>query len=991
MAQKLAGEKTWKNKYDFSLKLFKTAADIEYLNGNFEASEKIIQTLLQNAKTPAEKAEIYFMLMQNQNNTTRYYEAIDSARQGLKLLDFTFPEKDDCPALIQGEMGKIIGYFTEHGVDSVFKKPDMTDERMLSIISILDNLSPPTYVTGETNMWILHVLYKINITIEFGLTPQGGYAFSELGIILFLLGIYPFAYPVAQMCRRITEKFKKESPRHLCRAGHLYTNYNLPWVKHIKETATLNPQYYQISVDCGELVYAGYTNFYPYYTDFFMGKESLDTLLKRIPDGLEYNKKINHDLAWDSLRALQLTMSNLAGRTTDGNNFDIENLSEAELLTYCNEKKEFFGLTMFYLFKAHSLYLQNEFKASMECQKVVLTLVGVLAGSAITSSLFNMIHSLTLLELINDEPEKAEENWKIIEANQAQIKLWSDNNASNFEHKYLLIAAEIDRVKGNTLTAVENYNRAIASAEENEFERELALCHEKAGEFWLSQKNAMYAQPHLEKARYIYEQLGYKRLVEKLDKKYSYIFSTGVKRGGTQSLTTTGTYTTSISAFDVQSVMKASRALSEEIVLDNLLEVMMSIVIENAGAQTGCFALQKDNEWYIQAKGTVDMKTETSFEPIPVLGSGLLAESILNYVITTKENVVLSDATADKKFSNDAYIVSHKPKSVLCAPIINQGKLSGILYLENNLTNGAFTPECMQFLNMLSGQIAVSLENSIMYDNLEQRVEERTAELNNSLQELKITQQQLIQQEKLASLGQLTAGIAHEIKNPLNFVCNFSDTAVEMLDELAGTNEEAERQSLINMLKESMTKISHHGHRADSIVKSMLDHSRAVSSEKEEINVNDLTEEFFNLAYHGARANISDFNCELVKKFDKKVPLMKLIPQEFSRVLLNLFNNAFYAVNERNKNAGDDYNPMVSVSTKVEKSNVIIRVTDNGNGIPAKVKEKIFEPFFTTKPTGLGTGLGLSLSYDIVKAHGGTITVESKEGEGTEFTITIPV
>ncbi|MEO6845023.1 MAG: ATP-binding protein, partial [Ginsengibacter sp.] len=275
---------------------------------------------------------------------------------------------------------------------------------------------------------------------------------------------------------------------------------------------------------------------------------------------------------------------------------------------------------------------------------------------------------------------------------------------------------------------------------------------------------------------------------------------------------------------------------------------------------------------------------------------------------------------------------------------------------------------------------------------LEKTVEERTSELRQSLEELKCTQKQLIQSEKMASLGELTAGIAHEIQNPLNFVNNFSDVNAELITEMKeeidkGNFEEV--KLIANDIEENEQKINHHGKRADAVVKGMLQHSRKSSGQKEPTDINTLADEYLRLSYHGLRANDKTFNATMKTDFDESIGKINIIGQDIGRVLLNLYNNAFYAVNEHAStgSAGQPYEPTVSVSTKKLENHVIITVSDNGNGIPQKIVDKIFQPFFTTKPTGQGTGLGLSLSYDIVKAHGGEIKVKTIEGKGTEFTI----
>lgn len=267
-------------------------------------------------------------------------------------------------------------------------------------------------------------------------------------------------------------------------------------------------------------------------------------------------------------------------------------------------------------------------------------------------------------------------------------------------------------------------------------------------------------------------------------------------------------------------------------------------------------------------------------------------------------------------------------------------------------------------------------------------LQQQKTKTDEALNELKSTQAQLIQSEKMASLGELTAGIAHEIQNPLNFVNNFSEVSVELVDELRNEAREGNKEEVMAIadnIAGNLQKVVTHGKRADGIVKSMMEHSRSSKGEMQPTDINALVDEYLRLAYHGMRGKDKSFNAALETHFDETIGKIKVVPQDIGRVLLNLYNNAFYAVAEKKKQSIDKYSPTVSVSTKKDNDTVNITVRDNGIGIPEKVKDKIFQPFFTTKPTGQGTGLGLSLSYDIVKAHGGEIKVETKEGEGAEF------
>lgn len=291
---------------------------------------------------------------------------------------------------------------------------------------------------------------------------------------------------------------------------------------------------------------------------------------------------------------------------------------------------------------------------------------------------------------------------------------------------------------------------------------------------------------------------------------------------------------------------------------------------------------------------------------------------------------------------------------------------------------------------------AILLEETI--DELEQKrkaVEDSNAALKESMEELKATQAQLIHAEKMASLGELTAGIAHEIQNPLNFVNNFSEVNTELIGELKEELEKGDIEEvkvIANDIANNEEKIKHHGKRADAIVKGMLQHSRSSTGEKELTDINLLADEYLRLAFHGYRAKEKSFNAAFKTEFDDLLPKIYVIPQEIGRVLLNLINNAFQAVYEKSKSGIGDYSPIVIVRTKMLTNKIEINVKDNGPGIPADVKDKIFQPFFTTKPAGEGTGLGLSLSYDIItKGHGGELTLVTKEGAGSKFTISLPL
>jgi GAF domain-containing protein len=368
--------------------------------------------------------------------------------------------------------------------------------------------------------------------------------------------------------------------------------------------------------------------------------------------------------------------------------------------------------------------------------------------------------------------------------------------------------------------------------------------------------------------------------------------------------------------------------------------------------------------------------------------------SAVGIVPAEKQTVHLPDALTDPRFTDLRRQRHSRARTMLGVPLLRDQSVIGVVFLARTEVK-PFSDKQVELVTSFADQAVIAISNVGLF----KEVQERTRELSQSLDELRTAQDRLIQTEKLASLGQLTAGIAHEIKNPLNFVNNFSALSAELVDEVNEVLESAvldgkvreEIDELTHMLKGNLEKVVQHGKRADSIVKNMLLHSREGAGEHRPADINAIVEESLNLAYHGARAEKSGFNITLQRDLDPGAGMIDLYPQEITRVFLNLISNGFYAATKRNEAAADGFEPTLSATTRNMGNKVEIRIRDNGTGIPLEVKEKMFNPFFTTKPAGEGTGLGLSMSHDIVvKQHGGTIDVDTEPGAFTEFIITLP-
>ena len=401
-----------------------------------------------------------------------------------------------------------------------------------------------------------------------------------------------------------------------------------------------------------------------------------------------------------------------------------------------------------------------------------------------------------------------------------------------------------------------------------------------------------------------------------------------------------------------------------------------------------------DGKYHLRAKdGTRNPAFDEKLAANPLAAD---RTSITGRVALEGRTVHVANVGADRELTLGTDIVAERHGARLGVPLLRDGEVSGVIVLLRDKGQPFSTKE-IGLVETFAEQAVIAVGNARLFE----AEQTRTRELAASLQNLHATQDRLIQSEKLASLGQLTAGIAHEIKNPLNFVNNFADVSGELVDELTmaldpgkislDTDTRAEVDELTAMLKANLAKVTQHGRRADSIVKNMLLHSRSGVGERRRVDLNATVEESLNLAYHGARAEKPGFNITLAKSFDPAAGQIEIFPQEFIRVLLNLISNGFYAATKRRNEGGEPgYEPTLAIVTRSLGDRVEIRIRDNGTGIPDEVKAKMFNPFFTTKPAGEGTGLGLSLSFDIVKQHGGTIEVATEPGAFTEFTITLP-
>ena len=438
---------------------------------------------------------------------------------------------------------------------------------------------------------------------------------------------------------------------------------------------------------------------------------------------------------------------------------------------------------------------------------------------------------------------------------------------------------------------------------------------------------------------------------------------------------------------ELRALGEVSQAVNSTLDLETVLSTIVAKAVQLSGTEAGAIYVFDDRQREFHLRATYGMDQEL-IEALTQRRIGLDDPNVAQ-ALAQPEPIQVADLARERSLrrAQRDHPARRFPR-VLVAPLIRGEDVVGLLVVRRH-TPGAFPQNTVDLIKTFAAQSAVAIENARLFHDVEA-----------SLEDLRTAQDRLVQTEKLASLGQLTAGIAHEIKNPLNFVNNFSSVSVELIDELrealGGAHLDnklrAEISEIADTLQGNLDKVVQHGKRADAIVKNMLLHSRQGSGEHRPVDINALVDESLNLAYHGARAERQGFNITLERSFDPAAGDVDLFPQEITRALLNLISNGFYAASKRKAEAnGGDYEPTLSAATKNLGDSVEIRIRDNGTGIPPEVREKLFSPFFTTKPAGEGTGLGLSISHDIiVKQHGGSIEVDTQPGDFTEFRIVLP-
>ncbi|HBL57170.1 MAG TPA: hypothetical protein DDZ80_00925, partial [Cyanobacteria bacterium UBA8803] len=712
---KLLSAESWHFSYDLTLTLYEEAVEAAYLFGDFEQMEQFALVVQNHTKTVLEKVKVYDIKIQAAVAQGNPKEAIKIGLQVLKLLGVILPEEPSQLEIQQG-LEETALLWAGQEIEDLINLPEMTSPEKLAAIYILSSLAGAAYIAAP-ELFLLIVLSEVNLSIKYGNATWSAYGYSIYGLILCgIVQDIESGYQFGKLAFSLVEQLnaKKVKAKVWQVFGHI-----MHWKEHGRETVPVFVEAYHSGLENGDLEYAGYSAWNACEHSYYVGHE-LTGLEQKMATCSKAQREISREISFNWTGIFWQAVLNLLWEAEDPSCLIGDAFNEEEWVPRAIKANDRTGLYFFYQNKLILCYLFGNFNQAAQnavLAEQYLDSVSGMVGMILFHFYDSLAHLGVLAEASNSEKTALLNR---INNNQGKMRKWAHHAPENFRHKFYLIEAEKARVLGQVVEAMDCYEQAIKGARENEYLQEEALAYELVAEFYLARGMEEFAQTYMTKAHYCYLRWGATAKVKHLEAKYPQLLNLSSRATHTKDRLSTNISTITGSqsgvALDLATVMKASQAISGEIVLDKLLGSLMKILIESAGAQIGHLILETEGKLLIEASGEVDSDRITVLQSIPI--DNHLPVLIINYVARTKETVVQNDAAHQGKFTNDPYIKEYQTKSILCVPLINQGKLTSIVYLENNLTTGAFTPDRLEVIKVLSSSAAISIENARLYANL---------------------------------------------------------------------------------------------------------------------------------------------------------------------------------------------------------------------------------------------------------------------------------
>ncbi len=1013
----------WQNTYRLNLQLHNEAAEAAFLSGDLELMDQFVEKILQQTVTVMDKVKAYEIKLQSYIAQQRLTAAV---QLGLKILSQLGIELPDAPKEIQvwWQTFNLQRSLKRKSPEEFIQFPNMSDPKLLAAMQIMSNVLSIIQIIKPKLVPLL-IYRQIQLTLKYGCSPFSGEALIGYGLILNLRqGKIDEGFEYGEAGMKLSEKF--EDRRHKTRLYHTF--YGLLWSykKNISDAQPLLKEGYLLGLETGDFSSATFCIIQFVYNAFMLG-EDLSDLIEEL--NIFYNalSQAKQEVALKYLSFLKeliqafLTFQPEAWKIKE---VKLEEQLVAEQIDASQESPGIINLSFLKLILAyHYENYEEGVKAARELEEYGFH-SNNLEIDPNYSFYFCLVHLAAYPDLKMPEQQKVMK--KVLE-HQKYIRFRSDYAPQNYLHKHHLIEAERLRILGKEEDARPFYEKALELARNNDHLKDESLSWELAGKFYRVRGQQFLAEMHLQQAIKAYQRWNAMGIVEHLANRYPRYINKQLswEQSANGSIKNSGSSSgESLTNLDLHSITKASQALSGEVVLSNLLNKMMQIVIENAGASRGVFLENRSDNIYFLAEGDVNKGVSVHISR-EEKANKLFPSHLINYCLRTSKVIVIDHPKNDSTFGKDPYIKLVQPASVLCFPIHHKNNLKAFIYLENLMIPGAFTKERMEILDILSSQIAISIENARLYENLDEKVKERTRQLNEKNQELGLTlsqleeahsqlksaQSQLVQREKMASLGQLTNGMAHEINNPINFITGnirplkrnidevkellekvkklpSASNLPEVVKEINSYREEIDADFLVEEIDMLVEGIKDGAQRTQSIVTGLKSFTRPDEETFKYVNIHQGIDSTLTLLSHELNPNI------IVKKAFSDIPSVECIPGKLNQIFMNVLNNSIYAVKEQIEKSIEKEEAKaehhIYIETKGEEDQVHIYIKDRGVGMPESVRQRVFDPFFTTKDVGEGTGLGMAIVYGIIEQHNGSISITSEEGRGTEVHIILP-